>query len=142
LGTGDRLSEAENLAYGVPFPPAEERRSDMVDVARALRERGLTVWLAGGPAGRIEESLEAGAALNVWAADPTLVAARSRGPVAVEVTWGGPPPEEASVLRKTVQYLAQAGATWVIFASPIDPSLLVAAAREVTAWSGGPEPGS
>ena len=37
LGTGDRLSEAENLAYGIPFPPAAERRSDMVDLACALR---------------------------------------------------------------------------------------------------------
>ncbi len=91
LGTGDRLSEAENVAYGIPFPPAAERRRDMVDVAQALRTRGITVWLAGGPAARIEESQESGAALNVWDADPTLVAARTRGPDAVEVTWGGPP---------------------------------------------------
>ncbi len=142
LGTGDRLSEAENLAYGIPFGPADERRSDMVDVARALRGRGLTVWLAGGPAGRIEESLEAGAALNVWDADPTLVAARSQGPVAVEVTWGGAPPKEESVVGEIVRDLALAGATWVIFASPIDPPVLVAAARDAGALSAGPEAGS
>jgi alkanesulfonate monooxygenase SsuD/methylene tetrahydromethanopterin reductase-like flavin-dependent oxidoreductase (luciferase family) len=142
LGTGDRLSEAENLAYGIPFPPAAERRSDMVDLARALRARGLTVWLAGGPAARIEESQRAGAALNVWDADPTLVAARSQGPDAVEVTWGGPPPKDESVLRATVQDLGSSGATWVIFATPIEPSVLVAAARAGGASSGGPETGS
>jgi len=142
LGTGDRLSEAENLAYGIPFAPVAERRSAMVDVAHALRARGLTVWLAGGPAARARESRETGAALNVWDADPAMVAARAEGPVGVEVTWGGPPPKEESVVRKAVRDLTRAGATWVIFAPPIDPSLLVAAALEAGASSGGPEAGS
>ena len=52
LGTGDRLSEAENRAYGIPFPSASERREEMVEVARTLRQQGLTVWIAGGPAAR------------------------------------------------------------------------------------------
>ncbi len=142
LGTGDRLSEAENLAYGIPFPPAAERRSDMVDLACALQARGLTVWLAGGPSARIEESQRAGAALNVWDAGPTLVAARSQGPDAVEVTWAGPPPKEGSDLTETVRDLGSSGATWVIFATPIEPALLVAAARAGGASSGGPEAGS
>jgi alkanesulfonate monooxygenase SsuD/methylene tetrahydromethanopterin reductase-like flavin-dependent oxidoreductase (luciferase family) len=143
LGTGDRLSEAENRAYGIPFASAAERRSDMVEVAHSLRDRGLTVWLAGGAAARTEESRAAGAALNVWNAGPDVVADRSQGPEAVEVTWGGPPPKEEAVLRATVRDQAAAGATWVIFASPIDPDLLVAAARDAgDASSGGPEAGS
>ena len=131
LGTGDRLSEAENRAYGIPFASAAQRRRDMVDVARALRERGLEVWLAGGGAARTEESRAAGAALNVWNAAPDVVADRSQGPEAVEVTLGGPPPKDETVLRATVRDQAAAGATWVIFATPIDPDMLVAAAREV-----------
>jgi alkanesulfonate monooxygenase SsuD/methylene tetrahydromethanopterin reductase-like flavin-dependent oxidoreductase (luciferase family) len=136
LGTGDRLSEAENRSYGLPFAPAAERRADMVDLARQLRVRGLTVWLAGGPRARIEEVRAAGVVLNVWDADSGLVASRSQGPDAVEVTWGGPPPR-ASSLAQTVRDLADAGATWVIFAWPVDLDQVVAAAR--TAASREPE---
>jgi alkanesulfonate monooxygenase SsuD/methylene tetrahydromethanopterin reductase-like flavin-dependent oxidoreductase (luciferase family) len=133
LGTGDRLSEAENLAYGVPFPPAAERRADMVELACSLREAGLTVWLAGGPAARVVEVRQAGVALTVWDADPALVARRTQGPDAVEVTWAGPRPKEEAVLRETVQALAGAGATWAIFGWPIDPVTLVSAARAADA---------
>ncbi len=131
LGTGDRLNEAENRAYGVPFPPAAERRKDMVDLGRALRARGITVWVAGGAAARVEEAQAIGAALNVWDADPALVAIRATGPDAVEVTWGGPAPAKggASLETKMVE-LAQAGATWAVFGWPIDPVALVAAARK------------
>ncbi|MGO8861541.1 MAG: hypothetical protein ACLQRH_12355 [Acidimicrobiales bacterium] len=136
LGTGDRLSEAENRAYGLPFAPAAERRADMVDLARQLRERGLTVWLAGGPRARVIEVRAAGVALNVWDARPALVASRSQGPEAVEVTWSGPPPAP-STLAETVRGLAGAGATWVVFGWPVDLDEVVAAAR--VASSGEPE---
>jgi alkanesulfonate monooxygenase SsuD/methylene tetrahydromethanopterin reductase-like flavin-dependent oxidoreductase (luciferase family) len=142
LGTGDRLSAEENRAYGIPFASAAERRADMVEVAQALRGQGLTVWLAGGPAARIEETRAADVALNVWDAEPSLVADRSQGPEAVEVTWGGPPPVEESILQATVHDLARAGATWVIFASPIDPVALVAAATATDGPAQAAEPGS
>src|SRR6202020_3459965 len=63
LGTGDRLSEEENRAYGIPFAPAAERRADMIELGRRLAEEGLSVWMAGGRAGRTEEARAAGAAL-------------------------------------------------------------------------------
>ncbi len=132
IGTGDRLSEGENLAYGVPFAPAAERRADMVAVGRALRSRGVTVWVAGGAAARVDEASAAGAALNVWDAAPALVAARAHGDNAVEVTWGGPPPRDGATLTATVQAMAGAGATWAIFGWPVDLALLAAAAR----WTG------
>ena len=139
LGTGDRLSEAENRAYGVPYTPAAERRADMVDVARQLRERGLTVWLAGGPRARIDEVRAAGAALNVWDAEPAVVASRSQGPDAVEVTWGGPP-QPPSTLADTVRELADAGASWVIFGCPVDLDAVVAAARRASSRESGAQP--
>jgi len=145
LGTGDRLSEAENRAYGIPFGPAAERRGDMVELARALRGQGLTVWLAGGQAARIDEALAAGAALTVWDADPALVSDRAHGAEALEVTWGGPAPKADGEVEATVCALAQAGATWAVFGWPVDPALLVAAAKSAddeTAWSGEPEAGS
>jgi alkanesulfonate monooxygenase SsuD/methylene tetrahydromethanopterin reductase-like flavin-dependent oxidoreductase (luciferase family) len=129
LGTGDRLSEAENRAYGIPFPSAAERRAEMVDLAQALRRAGLTTWIAGGPAARTTEARAAGAALNVWDADPALVLARAHGPDAVEVTWAGPPPGSEGALEARVTAVAGAGATWVVFGWPVDLDVLAAAAR-------------
>jgi alkanesulfonate monooxygenase SsuD/methylene tetrahydromethanopterin reductase-like flavin-dependent oxidoreductase (luciferase family) len=131
LGTGDRLSEEENLAYGIPFAPAAERRADMVALGRTLAEAGLRVWVAGGPAGRTEEPLAAGAALNVWDAEPALVAARVAGAPGVEVTWAGPPPPATPPLAERLWALDAAGATWVIFGWPVDVDELAAAARRL-----------
>src|SRR5579875_23412 len=36
LGTGDRLSEQENIAFGAPYPSAAERRASLEYCARAL----------------------------------------------------------------------------------------------------------
>jgi len=129
LGTGDRLSEAENRAYGIPFPSASERRADLVALARDLRRLGLIVWVAGGPAARTTEALEAGAALNMWDADPALVATRAHEPGAVEVTWAGPPPASEADLAGTVGEVARAGATWAVFGWPVDCEALAAAGR-------------
>ncbi|HWE65807.1 MAG TPA: LLM class flavin-dependent oxidoreductase [Acidimicrobiales bacterium] len=129
LGTGDSLSEAENLAYGIPFTPAAERRQEMVELARALLAEGVPVWLAGGGAARTAESRAAGAVLNVWDADPSLVAARREGPDAVEVTWAGPPPKSEAALEQTVAGVARAGATWAVFGWPVDLDGLARAAR-------------
>jgi alkanesulfonate monooxygenase SsuD/methylene tetrahydromethanopterin reductase-like flavin-dependent oxidoreductase (luciferase family) len=131
LGTGDRLSADENRAYGVPFPPAAERRAELVALARQLKRAGTAVWVAGGPAGRLEEARAAGAVLNVWDLDPAVVAARARGPEAIEVTWAGPPPSPGSPLAAQLRALHDAGATWAVFGWPVDVRALVAAARSV-----------
>lgn len=136
LGTGDRLSEEENRAYGIPFPPAAERRAELVALARDLGQQGLTVWVAGGPTGRTEEARAAGAVLNVWDADPTLVAERTEGPDGVEVSWAGPPPAATPPLDERLEALGRAGATWAVFGWPVDLQALVAAARQ----GGSPSP--
>ena len=129
LGTGDRLSEEENRAYGIPFAPAAERRVEMVELGRRLVEAGIPVWVAGGPAGRTEEARAIGAALNVWDAEPALVAERVAGPPGVEVTWAGPPPSAAPPLAERLAALGEAGATWAIFGWPVDVDELAAAGR-------------
>ncbi|HEX3334435.1 MAG TPA: hypothetical protein VHS57_08835 [Acidimicrobiales bacterium] len=129
LGTGDRLSEQENRAYGLPFPPAVERRAELVELGRRLRKEGITVWVAGGPAGRVEEARAAGAALTVWDVDASAVALRAQGTDAIEVTWAGPPPAAEPPLAERVQRLHDAGATWAVFGWPVDVGTLVAAAR-------------
>jgi alkanesulfonate monooxygenase SsuD/methylene tetrahydromethanopterin reductase-like flavin-dependent oxidoreductase (luciferase family) len=132
LGTGDRLSEEENRAYGLPFPSAAERRAELVALGRKLKQAGTTVWVAGGPAGRREEARAVGAALNLWDADPAAVAARARGPEAVEVTWAGPPPPAGPSLAARLRALHDAGTTWAVFGWPVDVGALAAAARSVT----------
>jgi hypothetical protein len=131
LGTGDRLSEQENLAYGIPFAPAAERRADLVDVGATLRAAGLTVWVAGGLGARLEEAQAAGAVLNVWDAAPQLITERRSGDE-VEVTWAGPAPKDEGALREVVLALAEAGASWCVFGWPVDLDVLVAAAAEGT----------
>jgi hypothetical protein len=128
LGTGDHLSEAENRAYGIPFPSAAERRADLVELARELRRLGLIVWVAGGTAARTTEALEVGAALNVWDADPALVSDRAHGADPVEVTWAGPPPSSEEEMASTVQAVDRAGATWAVFGWPVDVDALAAVA--------------
>ena len=136
LGTGDKLSEQENLAYGIPFAPAAERRAEMVELGRQLADAGLPVWMAGGPAGRTEEARAAGAALNVWDAEPALVAERGAGARGVEVTWAGPPPAATPPLAERLRALHDAGASWVVFGWPVDVDELAAAARGLTGVPG------
>jgi alkanesulfonate monooxygenase SsuD/methylene tetrahydromethanopterin reductase-like flavin-dependent oxidoreductase (luciferase family) len=125
LGTGDSLSAEENRAYGIPFHPAAQRRTEVVALARELKGEGITVWVAGGPAGRVDEARAAGAGLNVWDADPE----RSTGAEPLEVSWAGPPPASAPVMAETVDLMAGAGATWVVFGWPVDVEALATAAH-------------
>jgi alkanesulfonate monooxygenase SsuD/methylene tetrahydromethanopterin reductase-like flavin-dependent oxidoreductase (luciferase family) len=129
LGTGDRLSEQENRAYGIPFTPAGVRRAELVALARRLMDAGLPVWVAGGTAARTEEARAAGTALNVWNAEPARVAERAAAPDGLEVTWAGPSPADPSALVDTVRAVGAAGASWAVFGWPVDCEALVAAAR-------------
>lgn len=129
LGTGDQLSERENLAYGIPYPSAAERRTDMMRLGRRLVDAGLTVWIAGGTAGRTDEAHATGAALNLWDVEAAVVAERCAGADGLEVTWAGPPPAAMPPLAERVRALREAGATWVVFGWPVDVDELVAAAR-------------
>jgi hypothetical protein len=133
LGTGDRLSEQENRAYGIAFEPAAVRRVDLVALARDLGGAGIAVWVAGGPAGRTEEARAAGATLTLWDAEPAAVAERSAD--GLEVTWAGPPPAASPPLADRLAALREAGATWVVFGWPVDVTELVAAAQAASGAS-------
>lgn len=88
LGTGDKLSAAENLAFGVSYPSADERLATLTSCARLAHERGLEVWLGGRsePVRRVAQAT--GSAVNLWGATPDdLRAALVAG--APKVTWGG-----------------------------------------------------
>jgi alkanesulfonate monooxygenase SsuD/methylene tetrahydromethanopterin reductase-like flavin-dependent oxidoreductase (luciferase family) len=116
LGTGDRLSIAENQALGVAFEPLEARLADLADACRRVRSIGVTTWVGGtSPAVRAVAHAEADA-LNLWGVDPAEVAAEVA--TGIEVTWGGigpaSPAETADLLRR----LDDAGATWAVVGPP------------------------
>lgn len=122
LGTGDRLSEPENIAYAVPYPPVARRRADLADCCRRLRAIGVTTWVGGSSAGIRAVALAEADALNLWGVAPDVVAAE-RG---IEVTWAGRVPGDPEAVAELLHALREAGATWSICAPPYDPDLRVA----------------
>jgi len=120
LGTGDRLSAAENEAYGVPMGTPDERRRSLAACASALVERGITVWVGSGSTRTVALAAELGIALNMWAASPGEVAAQV---ARSEVTWAGPTPVPGMGPRRS----GPSGPTWP---APVPPGRS----------SGGPHP--
>jgi alkanesulfonate monooxygenase SsuD/methylene tetrahydromethanopterin reductase-like flavin-dependent oxidoreductase (luciferase family) len=87
IGAGDSLSAAENLAYGIAYPPAVERLTSVDTVCRALRTDGITTWAGGRSDGLRRVAASSADALNLWAVPPEdLRAALEDVP---SVTWGG-----------------------------------------------------
>lgn len=113
LGVGDRLSQAENEAFGVPFAPAPERFASMVECCRELRAAGLPVWV-GGLSDEVREIAVAEAdALNLWGVDAARVAAVTG--MGVDVTWAGQVGPEVDMAAH-LGALQAAGATWAVCA--------------------------
>lgn len=128
LGTGDEKSETENRAFGVAYESAARRRLALRRCARALRDRGLDVWIGGGSAATDDVAIELAVALNLWDARPAAIAAfGARG----EVTWAGRAPEEAGALAPWLAELAGAGASWAVCAWPGSLGALAEAAALV-----------
>ncbi|MCU1492452.1 MAG: flavin-dependent oxidoreductase, F420-dependent methylene-tetrahydromethanopterin reductase [Acidimicrobiaceae bacterium] len=125
IGTGDSHSAAENLAYGVAFPPADERRERMGAVARTLLAHGVPTWIGGGSRATDAVARATGAVLNLWAAEPARVAAAGVGG---EVTWGGTLPEDRDAAATLVGDLMGAGATWAVVSWPGSAAPVVEAA--------------
>lgn len=89
LGTGDRHNRAENLAYGVPYPPKAERLARLADCCRRLRDAGVTAW-AGGLSAEVRAVADDVAdAWNGWGLDLAGFAAMAAALRRVPPTWGG-----------------------------------------------------
>ncbi len=130
LGAGDRLSEAENEALDVPFPPASARLADLADACRRTRALGITTWV-GGRSDRVHRIAAAEAdALNLWDVEPATVAEASSD---VEVTWGGPSPKDPVATGDLLRRLADAGATWAVLGPPFGVDADPAPAVEMVA---------
>ena len=117
LGTGDKLSRAENLAYGIGYRDPDDRRASLRAVAGTLHDEGVEVWIGDGSAATRAVATDVGCTLNLWdkgAAEVAACAASGR------VSWAGPAPtrdgdadEEAAAAL--VASLADAGSTWAVF---------------------------
>jgi hypothetical protein len=117
LGSGDKLSAAENQAYDVTARSADERRVLMAETARQLRGR-LPIWFGAGNDETNRVAREVGATINLWDAAPDRVRAMS---ASGEVSCAGPASED---LASSLDALADAGATWAIFAPGVDVEAL------------------
>jgi alkanesulfonate monooxygenase SsuD/methylene tetrahydromethanopterin reductase-like flavin-dependent oxidoreductase (luciferase family) len=115
LGTGDAKSAEENLAFGIDFAPADERRLALRGCARRLLDAGIPVWVGGGARATTELAVDLGAAVNLWEGQPAAVAALA---ARCEVTWGGPVPGGTADVAQWLSELARAGATWAVCAWP------------------------
>lgn len=118
IGTGDRLTEPENKAYGLPFPSVEERLALLTEAARALRAHHVETWVGGrSRAVRAIAATEADA-WNAWEApvdELAAFAAANEGRVAA--TWGGAPPPPGE-LAEHLGRLARAGVGWAVYGPP------------------------
>lgn len=113
LGTGDRLSAAENAAYGLAVRSADERRALLGDTARALRAV-MPVWFGAGAAATNALARQLGVVVNLWNATPDLVRLSA---AAGSVSWAGP---GVGDLTTTLDSLAAAGATWAVLSPSAD----------------------
>ncbi len=119
LGSGDKLSTAENVAYDIPERNADERRALMAETARALVDT-MPVWFGAGNDTTNGVARDVGAVLNLWNATPErVVTLRSGGPV----SWAGPVPND---LVTSLDALNDAGATWVVLTPDADVAALAA----------------
>ena len=128
LGTGDAKSAAENLAYGVPYPPADARRQALAACARPLLAAGVPVWVGGGSRATTALALDLGAALNLWEGQPAALAGLA---ARCEVTWAGPVAAAVPEMAEWLAELARAGATWAVCAWPDSVEAVAEAAAAV-----------
>jgi alkanesulfonate monooxygenase SsuD/methylene tetrahydromethanopterin reductase-like flavin-dependent oxidoreductase (luciferase family) len=126
MGTGDSLSAEENLAYGLAFAPAGERRASLRRIARRLLEEGQEVWIGGGAEPTLAIAAELSCAVNMWGATPGEVA---RQATATAVTWAGLAPAGDGELAALLAGLEAAGAGWAVFGNISDPWRLRSASQ-------------
>lgn len=117
LGTGDRLSRDENLAFGIDYAPPDVRRDQLRALGATLIDEQIEVWV-GAVAQRTNAiAEELGCTLNLWNTSLDDVA---RSGELVAVSWAGAAPTHGDEidLHATVALLGaleRIGATWAVF---------------------------
>lgn len=115
IGTGDSKGAEEFSAYGLEFPSAMVRRNELRELGNELNRVSVPVWVGGGSPATNALAHELGATLNLWGASPEVVREHAEyGPV----SWAGNLPADPDQAHVLVRELANAGATWAVFAWP------------------------
>ena len=117
IGSGDKLSAAENEAYDVPVRSGDERRALMAETARQLSDT-MPIWFGAGNDETNRVAREGGATINLWDASPQRLRDMS---IAGAVSWAGPVPAD---LASTLDAVRGAGATWAVLAPDVDVEAL------------------
>lgn len=118
MGVGDRLSEDENRAFGLPFPSVADRWASLGACCGHLRRLGIETWVGGLSPGTRAVGRAESDALNFWDVTPEVVADELARPDSVPVTWGGRVDLSAGAgpLDTVLRSLAGAGAAWAVVA--------------------------
>ncbi|HUD69762.1 MAG TPA: LLM class flavin-dependent oxidoreductase [Acidimicrobiales bacterium] len=129
LGTGDRLSREENLAFGIDYTPPDERRDQLRRLAGTLLDEGTEVWVGAGAPKTNAIAAELGCTLNLW---NTSLEDVERAAELAAVSWAGTAParDDAVDLDATVallRALERAGSTWAVFSTGTPLEVLVRA---------------
>lgn len=117
LGSGDKLSAAENEAYDTPVRSAGERRAMMAETARELLGR-MPVWFGAGSDETNRVAREVDATINLWDATPERVREMA---TSGDVSWAGPRSKD---LAATLDAVSDAGATWAVLAPDVEVEVL------------------
>lgn len=112
LGTGDRLSDDEQRAYGLAVLSGDERRALLGEALVALAPRP-NVWCGAGSRATNDLARRHGAEINVWGVPVETV--RQVG-ASGAVSWAGRLDEDVAA---RLDQLAAAGATWAIALAPL-----------------------
>ncbi len=124
LGIGDEKSVSENEAYGIDWPPLEDRRASLAAILGDLCSRGIECWVGATAPATLDAARAAGAAVNLWDVDlERLEFESTRGPA----TWAGPLPADAASAARRLAELRDAGATWAIWGWPRSVELVTEA---------------
>lgn len=129
LGTGDRLSAAENHAVDLEFPPLLTRLAQLVDCCRGARALGIETWVGGRSPLVRDVAIAEADQLNLWGVGPEEVGAERRLPV----SWGGTAPRSAPETAALLRELRDAGATWAVLGPPYGAATDPTAAVEMVA---------
>ncbi len=115
LGTGDRLSAAENLAYGVAYPPAAERLAALGAMVDRMQGLGFETWVGGNSDAAAAVARDHGAARNVWQLPPEAIGSGPAGGGQVpRLTWGGVARGTREELVARLDVLGARGVEWCV----------------------------
>lgn len=118
LGAGDRLSKPENEAYGIAFPPLDERLAALERTARLVLDRDLPVWIGGRSSQVHDVARRLRVPVNLWEAPIDEVATLTPS---LEVTWGGVVADHPEGTEALLRSLRDVGVTWAVLAPPYVP---------------------